>query len=90
MTTLQEYGIEIKLVKIVKGQGFCRMLAGASDLSTLQDSGDDVQVYEVSLNDIKSSYDDTIFYLRNGYAPTQLNYKKRRALRLKARTISTR
>lgn len=83
VTSLQEYDIEIRPEKIVKGQGFCRMLGGASDLSTLQDSYDDVQVYEVSLNDTESSYVDIIFYLRNGYAPTQLNYKKRRALRLK-------
>jgi len=70
VTTLQEYDIEIRPTKIVEGQGFCRMLAGASDLSTLQDSGDDVQVYEVSLNDTESSYADIILYLRNGYAPT--------------------
>ena len=85
VTTLQEYDIEIRLAKIIKGQGFCRMLAGASNLSTLQDSSDDLQVYEVSLNDIESRYVDIIFYLKNGYAPTPLNYKKRRALRLNAR-----
>ena len=85
VTTLQEYDIEIRLEKIVKGQGFCRMLAGASNLSALQHSGEDVQVYEVKLNDTESIYDDIIFYLRNGYAPTQLNYTKKRALRLKAR-----
>lgn len=32
---LQEYAIEIKPMKIVKGQGFCKMLAGASNLSEL-------------------------------------------------------
>jgi len=42
VTTLQEYDIEIKPTKFVKGQCFCRMLEGASNLSTLQDSGDDV------------------------------------------------
>ena len=35
VNALQEYDIEIKLAKIVKGQGFCRMLAGASNLSEL-------------------------------------------------------
>lgn len=72
--TLQEYDIEIKPEKVVKGQGFCRMLAGESNLSTLQHSSDGVQVYEVSLNDIEPRYVDIIFYLRNGYAPTKLNY----------------
>ena len=77
VTTLQEYEIEIRPAKIIKGQGFCKMLAGASNLSMLQDSGDDVQVYEVSLNNTESRYGDIIFYLKNGYAPMQLNCKKR-------------
>ena len=49
------------------------MLVGASNLPALQDSGDDIQVYEVSLNDTESKYVDIIFYLKNGYAPTQLS-----------------
>jgi hypothetical protein len=32
VTTLQEYDLEIKPAKIVKGQGFCRLLAGASNI----------------------------------------------------------
>ena len=70
VTTLQEYDIEIELAKILKGQGFCRILAEASNLPALQDSGDDIQVYKVNLNDTESRYADIIFYLRNGYAPT--------------------
>lgn len=85
VTTLQEYDIEIRRAKIVEGQGFCRILARESILSTLQDSGDDIQVYEVSLNDTESKYVDIIFYLKNGYAPMQLSYKIERALKLKAR-----
>lgn len=68
-TTLQEYDVEIKLAKIVRGQGFCRMLAGASNLPVEEDSGDDIQISEVILNDIESQYVDLIFYLKNGYAP---------------------
>ena len=40
---------------------------------------------EVSLNDVESLYSDIIFYLKNGYAPPNLNYTKKRALRLKAK-----
>eukprot|EP00253_Pinus_taeda_P034210 PITA_34210 len=36
VTTLQEYDLEIKPAKIVRGQGFCRLLAGASNI---QESG---------------------------------------------------
>lgn len=82
---LQEYEIEIRLAKIVKGQGFYRMLARASNLPALKDSVDDIKAYKVSLNDTKSKYDDIIFYLKNGYAPMKLSYKRKRDLRLKAR-----
>jgi len=61
------------------------MLAITSNLLALQNSSDDIQVYKVSLNDTESKYDNIIFILKNGYAPTQLSYKRKRALRLKAR-----
>lgn len=61
------------------------MLTGASHLSSKEDSGNNVQISEVSLNDAQSQYDDLIFYLKNGCAPNQLSYKKKRALRLKAK-----
>lgn len=35
VTTLQEYDDEIKPTNIVKGQGFCRMLAGALNISEI-------------------------------------------------------
>jgi len=35
LTTLQEYDIEITPAKIVRGQGFCRMLVEASNLPPL-------------------------------------------------------
>jgi len=42
-------------------------------------------MYEVILNNIESLYADIIFYLKNGYAPSNLDYTKKRALRLKAK-----
>ena len=44
-----------------------------------------VQVYEVILNDVESLYADIIYYLKNGYAPSNLDHTKKRALRLKAK-----
>eukprot|EP00253_Pinus_taeda_P010355 PITA_10355 len=38
VTTLQEYDIEIKPTKIVRGQGFCRLLAGASNILESSDT----------------------------------------------------
>eukprot|EP00253_Pinus_taeda_P035379 PITA_35379 len=54
VTALQEYDAEIKPANIVKGQGFCRMLAGASHISEMQSLDSEIQVYEVSLNDFES------------------------------------
>eukprot|EP00253_Pinus_taeda_P018096 PITA_18096 len=61
---LAEYDLEIKPASIVRGQGFCKMLAGASHIP--ESSSEEVQTYEVSLNDIESLYADTIYYLKNG------------------------
>eukprot|EP00253_Pinus_taeda_P028047 PITA_28047 len=79
----QEYEVEIKPASIVKGQGFCKMLAGASLISEIPSTY--IQVYEVSLNDNESLYVDIICYMKNGYAPSHLDYTKKRALRLKGK-----
>eukprot|EP00253_Pinus_taeda_P010308 PITA_10308 len=78
-----EYDLEIKPANIVRGQGFCKMLAGASQIS--ENSYEEVQVCEVSLNDAESLCVDIIYFLKNGYAPTHLDHTKKRALRLKAK-----
>eukprot|EP00253_Pinus_taeda_P013364 PITA_13364 len=83
VTTLQEYDIEIKPTNIVKGQGFCKMMAEASRIS--ENPSTKVQMCEVSLNDAESLYADIIYYLRNGYAPSHLDHTRKRALRLKAK-----
>eukprot|EP00253_Pinus_taeda_P019263 PITA_19263 len=83
ITALQEYDLEIKPASIVRGQGFCKMLAGASHIP--KSSSEEVQTYEVSLNDIEYLYADTIYYLKNGYAPAHLDHTKKRAQRLKAK-----
>ena len=83
VTALQEYDVEIKPASIVKGQGFCKMLAGASLMSEIPST--EIQMFEVSLNDVESLYTDIIYYLKNGYAPSNLDHTKKRALRLKAK-----
>eukprot|EP00253_Pinus_taeda_P030951 PITA_30951 len=54
-------------------------------LAIPESSFEEVQTYEVSLNDIESLYADTIYYLKNGDAPAHLDHTKKRALRLKAK-----
>ena len=85
VTTLQEYDIDIKPAKIVRGQGFFILLAGASNIPENQDQDNVVQANQVSIIDSESQYVDLIFYLKNGYAPSNINYKNKRALRLKAK-----
>ena len=85
VTTLQEYDVAIKPAKIVRGQGFCRLLAGAHNIPEHQDQADIVRANQISVIDSESQYDDLIFYLKNGYAPSNLSYKNKRALRLKAK-----
>lgn len=60
------------------------MLTRASRFPSEKDQGNKLQILEVSLNDMQSQYVDLKFYLKNGYAPMHLNYKTKRALRLKS------
>lgn len=50
-----------------------------------ENPSEEIQVYEVSLNDAESLYADIIYYLKNGYAPSNLDHTKKRALRLKSK-----
>ena len=59
------------------------MLAGASLIP--KNPSEEVQVYEVILNDAESLYVDIIYYLKNRYAPSNLDYTKKIGLRLKAK-----
>ena len=72
-------------MKIVRGQGFCKLLAGASNIPDHEDLDNTAQVNEISMIDSESQYADLIFYLKNGYAPSEYSYKNKSALRLKAK-----
>jgi len=88
VTTLQEYDLEIKPAKIVRGQGFCRLLAGASNIQEPGDTEYIEEINQISITYSKSQYADLIFYLKNGYAPPNLSYKNKRAIRLKAKNFT--
>eukprot|EP00253_Pinus_taeda_P006265 PITA_06265 len=88
VTTLQEYDLEIRPEKIVSGQGFCRILAGASNILESSDTGPTEEINQISVTDSESQYADLVFYLKNGYAPPNLSYKRKRAIRLKAKSFT--
>eukprot|EP00253_Pinus_taeda_P021305 PITA_21305 len=85
VTTLQEYDLDIKQAKIVRGQGFFRLLEGASNISEHEDSDNALQINEISIMNYESQYADLVFYLKNGYSPPNLSYKNKLALRLKTK-----
>ena len=85
VTTLEEYDLDIKPTKIVKGQGFCRLLVGPSNIQEHEDSNSIEEINEISIINPESQYADLLFYLKNGYAPSNLNHTKKRSLRLKAK-----
>eukprot|EP00253_Pinus_taeda_P002734 PITA_02734 len=62
VTTLQEYDLEIKLAKIVRGQGFCRLLAGASNIPESSDTDQFEAINQISIIDSESQ--DTHEYVR--------------------------
>eukprot|EP00253_Pinus_taeda_P015863 PITA_15863 len=88
VTSLQEYDLEIKPAKIVRGQGFCRLLAGASNIPESSDTDQFEAINQISIIDSVSQYDDLIYYLKNRHAPPNLSYKRKRAIRLKAKNFT--
>eukprot|EP00253_Pinus_taeda_P013700 PITA_13700 len=88
VTALQEYDLEIRPAKIVRGQGFCRILAGASNIPESSNTGPTEEINQISVTNSESQYADLIFYLKIGYAPPNLSYKSKRAIRLKAKSFT--
>eukprot|EP00253_Pinus_taeda_P018977 PITA_18977 len=88
VTTLQEYDLEIKPAKILRGQGFCRLLAGAPNIPESSDTDQFEEINQISIAESESQYDNLIFYLKNGYAPPNLYYESKRAIRLKEKKFT--
>eukprot|EP00253_Pinus_taeda_P011751 PITA_11751 len=87
LTTLQEYDLEIKPTKIVRGQGFCRLLEGASNILESGDTDHIEEINQISITNSKSQYADLIFYLKNGHETPNISYKKKQAIRLKGKNF---
>ena len=52
VTTMQEYDIEIEPTKIVRGQGFYKLLTGESNIPVEGDTRNNEHIYEVSVIDV--------------------------------------
>ena len=82
--------MEIKLAKLVKGQGLCKLTVEAQDLQMEEEEGwenefdmlqSEVLYIPTSTN---SWYNDIKYYLTHGSSPNHLDAYKKRNLRLKS------
>ena len=87
---LQEYDLEIKPARLVKGQGLCTFAAEAQDPQMEQDEGWDNEVDFLQnevlymLASTNSWYNDMKYYLTHGRSPNHSDTHKKRALRMKS------
>jgi hypothetical protein len=75
---IQEYDIEIKHLKVVKGQGLCKLIANSDSL----DGMISISVGE-RMEDLEW-YRDILFYLRSRQFPFTMKPKERRTLKMKS------
>ena len=85
---MQEYDLEIKPAKLVKGKGLCKLVAEGLDPQEDEEGWEnevDMLEREVLyiLASTNSRYNDLKYYLTHGSSPSHLDARKRRALTLK-------
>ena len=83
LTTLEEYDLEIKPSKLVKGQGLCKLVVEAQDPQIEQEEGWDNEV-DLLQNEVlympastNSWYIDMKYYLTHGRSPNHLDAHKK-------------
>jgi hypothetical protein len=83
VSKIQEYDLEIKPTKIIKGQGLAQMLTESNQEAIQMGESEQVNVM-ISELEHDEWYSDIVYYLKNLSCPDHLVDYKRRALRLKA------
>ena len=88
LTTSKEYDLEIKLAKLVKGQGLCKLTEESQDPQMEQEEGWENEV-DLMYNEVlymlastNSWYNDMKYYLTHASGPNHLDACKKRDLRL--------
>jgi hypothetical protein len=77
LAKIQEYDIEIKPLKEVRGQGLCKLMTGIDAVNG------DISISVGSSSSTSEWYKDIIFYLKSGQFPIGMSSKERRALKMK-------
>jgi hypothetical protein len=83
VSKIQEYDLEIKPTKIMKGQGLAQMLTESNQEAIQMGESEQINVM-ISELEHDEWYSDIVYYLKNLSCPDHLVDYKRRALRLKA------
>ena len=79
LTTLQEYDLEIKPTKLVKGQGLCKLMVESFDLQKEEEERWDNEVDMLQREVLymptstNSWYNDLKYYLTHGSSPSHLD-----------------
>lgn len=86
MAKTQEYDLEIRPTKFIKGQGLAKMLTEGNEILLGMDVKGNLEMIYTMLDKLEwhELYADIIYYLKNLTCPDHLVNYKRRALRLKA------
>jgi hypothetical protein len=83
VSKIQEYDLEIKPTKIIKGQGLAQMLTEINQEAIQMGENEQVNVM-ISELEHDEWYSDIVYYLKNLSCPNNLVDYKRRELRLRA------
>ena len=83
ISQIQEYDLEIKPIKIVKGQGLAQLLTKKIN-SHAVNLASEHESHILHIDEDHEWYKDIIYFLRNLSCPDHLVDHQRRALRLKA------
>ena len=88
VSKVQEYNLEIRPTKLIKGQGLAKMLTEGNEksLGIVCQNSESTLVRSTELQRLEQPqwYVDIIFFLENLTCPDHLAGHKRRALRLKS------
>jgi hypothetical protein len=83
LAKLQEYDIEIKPLKVVKGQGLCKLIGGI-EVINIDLSNDKSLVTQDEMIARSEWYKNIVFYLKSGQFPVGMTTKERRSLKMKS------
>jgi hypothetical protein len=81
LVKIQEYDMEIKPLKVIKGQGLCKMMFGIEVVNIIPPHIDDTTMQYISLPR-SEWYKDIVLYMKSKHFPIELSYKEIRDLKM--------